>query len=462
VVGTGDANITVFKDTGNGFMQTQQLYSGTDPHGFAVADFNEDGFNDLVNTHGGGSQYLTFFLGGPNGFSERIVLDGLGFEPGKGIAVGDFNNDGYVDVITGAFDSGGIGNQVAIYCGDGAAHFARTVTYTVGSGANEIAVADFNEDGNLDAVVTNWNEANITVLFGDGSGGISSSSVLPTYTGRPQGVCTFDINHDGHADIACAHGYGTLSAFLGNGDGTFGARIDRPANSGIVVVADMNNDEYGDLVAAEPQALCVYLWDQSQGSFAANPVSFSTDFTNSSQDMKIVDFNTDGNNDVVTTCENKVAIYFGNGQGGFVGQPTKIINLNSSPMSVAVGNFTVKNLPVTFTPPVLKLKGNGNAKILVSGDAVIPGEQIDAASVKIVSFTFDNGDTVIATDLSGSNPVVIDDDSDGILDLQLHFSRDEIKTAIGGKTGDDVVVKVIGRTINGLVFEGEAVITKIK
>jgi len=178
--------------------------------------------------------------------------------------------------------------------------------------------------------------------------------------------------------------------------------------------------------------------------------------------MQIVDFNTDGNNDVVTTCENKVAVYFGDGRGGFVGQPTKTIDLNSRPMSVAVGNFTVKNLPITFTPPVLKLKGNGNAKILISGDAVIPGGQIDAASVKIVSFAFDNGDTVISTDLSGNNPVVIDDDLDGILDLQLHFSREEIETAIGGKTGDNVVVTVKGRTINGLVFEGEAVITKIK
>ena len=71
------------------------------------------------------------------------------------VAAGDFNGDGIVDLVvvnTNAFGAGTVG----VLLGNGDGTFQAPLTTAAGNGPNCVAVGDFNGDGKLDIVTTNY------------------------------------------------------------------------------------------------------------------------------------------------------------------------------------------------------------------------------------------------------------------------------------------------------------------
>ena len=144
------------------------------------------------------------------------------------VAAGDFNGDGYPDLVFSTMEGNTIG--VLLNAGDGT--FLPQVTYTVGQtavyapGGDFIAVGDFNGDGALDIAVVNCNSSSsVSVLLNAGDG-----TFLPqaTYTvgSHSQAIAVGDFNRDGFPDIVVANfdGYGSVSVLLNTGDGAFRPR----------------------------------------------------------------------------------------------------------------------------------------------------------------------------------------------------------------------------------------------
>jgi FG-GAP-like repeat len=88
---------------------------------------------------------------------------------GISLATGDFNQDGFIDVVVGGPNTNAsgtvIGISVLLSNGDGT--FQPPVYYPFPNGVTDVVVADFNGDGKLDLAVA---AGSVRVMLGNGDG----------------------------------------------------------------------------------------------------------------------------------------------------------------------------------------------------------------------------------------------------------------------------------------------------
>ncbi|MHC5721860.1 MAG: FG-GAP repeat domain-containing protein, partial [Nostoc sp.] len=90
--------LSVLINAGNGTFLPPVGYSvGGDPYPIAIGDFNGDGKLDVI-TGNDQSNDLSLLIGLGNGTFEPEVRLGAGNDP-YGLAVGDFNGDGQLDIV---------------------------------------------------------------------------------------------------------------------------------------------------------------------------------------------------------------------------------------------------------------------------------------------------------------------------------------------------------------------------
>jgi len=176
--------------------------------GTNVADFNKDGWLDLMCTCNwmktvNDSCRVTIRYGGPKGFEDRkkVVIPSEG--AGWSNDVADFNKDGWLDIVFTQFP----GHKFSILWG-GPEGFAdkRRSTYPL-SGANNMRTADLNKDGWLDLVVTSYVVAGTynhdygTRIYWGGTEGFSAFNAqqLRGYAGF--GLTIADYDDDGFLDL---------------------------------------------------------------------------------------------------------------------------------------------------------------------------------------------------------------------------------------------------------------------
>ena len=126
-----------------------------------------------------------------------------------GVAVTDFNHDGHLDLVVA--NLGGFPRKMAacpLLLGNGDGSFQSARNFAAGDFPDAIAAADFNGDGNPDAVVANFGTSlgtpSISVMLGDGKNRFGKSKNIATFPQFTQlsDVTTGDFNGDGKADIA--------------------------------------------------------------------------------------------------------------------------------------------------------------------------------------------------------------------------------------------------------------------
>src|SRR5207245_4737604 len=108
-------------------------------------------------------------------------------------------NQGYFDRQQGYYHPG----NVSVLLGKGDGTFNDTQTYAARESARSVAVGDFNEDGILDLAVVGFT-GTVEVLLGYGNGAFQPAQ---SYGGVGPGVSVAvgDFDHDGHLDLAVAN-----------------------------------------------------------------------------------------------------------------------------------------------------------------------------------------------------------------------------------------------------------------
>jgi hypothetical protein len=298
-----------------------------------------------------------------------------------------------------------------------------------------IATGDFNGDGKLDIATVSLNENTLNVFLGNGDGTFTGGFTY-TFTGpnSPMSVIAADVHGEGKLDliVTCynslnVNGGGTVSVFFGNGDGTFSHDADYVVNNRpvSVIAADFNGDGSLDLAATVNDAGTVaILINNEDGTFQA-PVSYAA--STGAYWLAVGDFNEDGNLDLAVTnycitgqspivCTGSyigtISVLLGNGDGTFQtassfpagtapngiaaaalsqGGNTDLLVTDASDGSLLVllgnGNGTFQT-PVTYPADA----GSGDGSFLTTGDFNRDGKlDVIASGLSLVEF-LGNGD----------------------------------------------------------------------
>jgi hypothetical protein len=322
--------VSIFLGNGNGTFTTGQVFAigatfSRQPQGLAVGDINGDGKLDLVAVNGG-SNTISVALGNGNGTFQTPQSIPVPTRP-TAVAVADINGDGKLDLVVAD-------GFISVLLGNGNGTFQPATTVTTNGQTVAVAIADFNGDGKLDLAAADYSDNGVSeILLGNGDGTFQSASQVFCGIGALS-IATADFNGDGKTDLVLADlGNDDVCVLTGKGDGTFQAEIYGvdTAPSGIAV-ADFNGDGKTDWVAAsEADPLLSLAFGNGNGTFQAAP-----QYTVGSFAAALGDFNKDGKLDLAIAAPNGLYIFLGNGDGTF--QASTQLNTFGE-VAVAVGDF---------------------------------------------------------------------------------------------------------------------------
>jgi len=169
----------------------------------------------------------------------------------------DFNGDGKLDIAGGGC-SPYQPCVMGFLWGDGDGTFQDGPTYEFTWGPGSGAVADFNNDGNLDFAAADLGNIGATLLS-KGNGTFDGPFIFDAGGYYMQAA---DFNGDGNQDLAFSIPNPSSSAgvALGNGNGTFQTEVAYPVGktASQLVVGDFNNDHQLDLIVADQTSTNVY------------------------------------------------------------------------------------------------------------------------------------------------------------------------------------------------------------
>jgi enediyne biosynthesis protein E4 len=319
--------------------------------GCAWIDYDQDGLLDLYLVNGAATKlYIPkhalhsalYRNNGDGTFSDVTQKAGVGADGlfGMGVAVGDYDNDGFPDLFVLGYD------RCILYHNNGDGTFAdvtqRAGVANSGRWGSSAAWFDYDNDGLLDLVIANyidWSPARNfwcgdhgpgmrsychpddyhgqppTLYHNNGDGtftDVSKSSGVGAKPGNGLGVLAFDYDNDGWQDIFIANDSMPNFLFHNNRDGTFrevgyeagvAVSMDGVAEAGMGVdAADATGDGRMDLIVTHLDMQLVRFYrNLGNGNFEdatlRSKIAYAT-FHMSGFGTRFMDYDNDGAPDI--------------------------------------------------------------------------------------------------------------------------------------------------------------------
>jgi Bacterial Ig-like domain (group 3)/FG-GAP-like repeat len=290
-------------------------------------------------------------------------------KPGD-VTTGDFNNDGYVDVVV----QNRTMLQVSILLGLAGGGFGAPTAIPTEYAQSDIQAAHFNADGNLDLVLSIPWSNNFTVypylkvLLGNGNGGFTAvpyTSQQLVYQ-NPTAIALGDFNKDGKMDAATAKNDGQFSSMQNLGGRLVQvAEYDTPGSLAMGIAAgDFDGDGHTDIALAETILKKVYFYyGVGDGTFTAGTTPLDLPHANRGPvDVEAGDFNGDGKDDVAVLIQNSST------------------SVDHGPLKIALSNGVARTfgtaadfgeLPFAYELLVRDMDGDGHRDVVLAASSAL-------------------------------------------------------------------------------------------
>ena len=248
----------VYLNDGTGHFTVGSTYGKPEWQGrnATIADMNGDGKPDIVAANrtgpNPGANYICLNRGGGK-FDGDCVKFSL--ESATTITAADFNGDGFTDLLVPHRDGG----QSRLYFGGKNADLANLRSLPFGPAHVNIRIAeaaDFDGDGKLD-VVTIDEAAGVTIYYGRGSGAFSEPLAIGDTKVVPYALTTGDANCDGKPDFIVGNVEAPSVVYFNNGDGKHFTAVAFGNNKGTaygIAIGDFDKDGRPDIGVARSEA----------------------------------------------------------------------------------------------------------------------------------------------------------------------------------------------------------------
>ena len=299
--GSDEKSVSVYTGSKQGFSEThREIRPGGDPVGVTLADVSRDGTLDMIVMHRDSRAQV--FRGAKSGF-EREPWKQLTTDKANECRSDDLNRDAFPDIVF----ANSAGNESFIYWGnaDGWDEQHRGTLPTMH--ATGVALADFNNDGWIDVGFSNErNDSTYDVnsyIYWNGPQGLHAANRRDLQGFGAVSIQASDLNADKQTDcvlinrISGTHGPVGSFIYWGNSQNKYSPAamsVIRGTASGAVAIADLNQDNWLDI--AYPGGLIFW------GTPAGFDPQQSTEISGMDQgrSTSVADLNRDGFLDLVT------------------------------------------------------------------------------------------------------------------------------------------------------------------
>jgi FG-GAP-like repeat len=479
VAGAVSDNVTVFTGDGEGgFIAGAQAGAGEEPGDIATGDWNGDGIIDLALPNPTVDTVSVLIGNGSGGFAAPANVAVA--EPVE-LAAGDLDGDGNRDLVVARRT--GANGAATVLDGDGAGGFTAGPSVALPSLPRDVAVADYDGDGDDDAVTANDGGDEVVLLEGDGTGAIAVGA-SPAVGADPQAIAAADLNSDGDADAVTANLSDDVTSLVGDGSGALGrlapnSLASNPAENGAdtVQVANLNDntDSNPDVAAAGDSFGDAFVdtflggGDGTLGTPTAQLMdSGSGQFQNS---VVAADFNEDANQDLLSanSAEDNIALRLGNGVGGFAAATA--FAMGDAPDPITTGDFNnddnldVATVAINPSPQQVHVRlGNGAGSFAAPQTFTLP---VNNNALAAADFDADGDDdlAIYNSFVPGSGTAqaqVFTSDGDGTftagttkdLPESLGAGGDIEAGNLNGGTDPDLVVVQRGGSVSTILASG--------